>query len=77
MMNGSYGHDWGMSWGMHFFGLFFWVLIIAGFIFLLRSLIENKNHDALSNPIDTLKRRYAEGEIDKETYISMKKDMEL
>ena len=76
MINGSYGHDWGMGWGMHFFGLFFWVLVIVGFVFLLRSLIGSKGDDVLSDPIDTLKRRYAKGEIDKETYLNMKKDLE-
>ncbi len=74
MMNDGYG--WGMDWGMPFFGLFFWILIIAGVVFFVRWLMGRKEDDMQTNPLDILKRRYARGEINRETYERMKKDLE-
>lgn len=77
MMNGindSYG--WGMGWGMPFFGLFFWILIIVGIVALVRLIMKNKVDDVKESPQAILKKRYARGDIDKETYEQMKKDLE-
>ncbi|VAX14475.1 hypothetical protein MNBD_GAMMA24-853 [hydrothermal vent metagenome] len=73
MMNDGYG--WGMDWGMPFFGLFFWLLIVAGVVFLVRWIIGHKADDIQTRPLDILKQRYARGEIDRETYERMKKDL--
>ena len=77
MMNNTHNWDmgWGMGWGMPFFGMFFWLLIIAGIIFLIRWLAGNKQTDSQEKPLDILKRRYASGEIDQETYERIKKDL--
>jgi len=74
MMNDTYG--WGMGWGMPFFGLFFWILIIAGIVFLVRWLMGSPRNDTRENPLDILNRRYARGDIDQETFRQMKKDLE-
>jgi len=73
-MNDSYG--WGMGWGMPFFGLFFWILIIVGIVVLVRWLTGNKVDDVQESPLDILKKRYARGDIDRETYERIKKELE-
>jgi len=73
-MNDSYG--WGMGWGMPFFGLFFWILIIVGIVVLVRWLMGNKADDVQESPLDILKKRYARGDIDRETYERIKKELE-
>ncbi len=78
----EYGHmgDWG--WGVGFglgwiFPILFWVLIIWLVITLVRSRgdvtggSQHKNDDAL----DILRKRYASGEITKEQFEQMKKDL--
>lgn len=74
MMNN--GSGWDMGWGMPFFGLFFWALIIAGIVFLVRWIIGHKEGDVQTEPLDILRQRYARGEIDRETYERMKKDLQ-
>jgi len=76
MMNDSYGHGWGMDWGMPFFGLFFWIFIIAGIVFLVRWIMGSKADDVQESPLGILKKRYARGEIDRETYERIKKELE-
>jgi putative membrane protein len=74
MMNDTYG--WGMGWGMPFFGLFFWILIIAGIVFLVRWMMGNQQDSAQESALAILKKRYARGELNRETYERMKKDLE-
>ncbi len=75
-MMGS-GYDNGMMGGMWFFSLLFWILIIAGVVFIVRWLTE-RNRD-ISPPtesaLDVLKKRYARGEIDRDTFEQMKRDI--
>ncbi len=78
MMNGSYGEP--MGWGMHFMGPLFWIFIIVGVVLLVRWLMgsantDSKNH-AQESALEILNKRYARGEIDRETYERMKKDLE-
>ncbi len=78
MMNGHYGES--MGWGMPFMGPLFWVFIIVGVVLLARWLIgssntDNKNHGRQS-ALEILNKRYARGEIDRETYERMKQDLE-
>ena len=73
MMNNT--HDWGMGWGMPFSGLFFWILIIVGLVFLIRWIAGVKQAGNQENPLTILKRRYASGEIDRDTYERIKKDL--
>ena len=73
--------DWGMGWFGMIFMLFFWVLIIAGIVFLIRWLAQNtgsrKRADACagSQAMDTLKVRFAKGEITRDEFESMKKEI--
>lgn len=75
-----YGNSWGMphsmglGLGMGFLDIILWVVLIYFFVRLLRSpghFEKGGRKDAL----DILKERYAKGEMDKEKYESMKKDL--
>ena len=73
--------DWGMGWFGMIFMLLFWGLIIVGLVFLIRWLIQatgNRGHSCVntgSNAMDILKERYARGEINRDEFESMKKDL--
>lgn len=82
---------WGMGpgmmggWGMGWFGmvwmLVFWVLVLLGIVFLIKWLIKTTSSGKIdahtgSKAIDILKERYARGEISKEEFETMKKDLQ-
>ena len=75
----EYGHDWGFG-GMWLFPGLIWILVIVAIVYLVRGLFVQNNSVNKSGPGDSpltiLQRRYASGEIDKETYDRMKKDLE-
>ena len=72
MMLGNHGFmGGGFMW-------IFWIAVIVGIIFLVRWIVlQGKLTESRvdSNPLDILKRRYANGEIDKEEYERKKKDL--
>lgn len=83
---GGWGMWPGMMWGgpMGWFGMFFmsifWIAAIVGIIFLVRWLIQSTRGFkdtgfSTSRPLDILKERYAKGEINKEEFDRMKKDI--
>jgi len=79
MMNDWHGS---MMGGMWFFSILFWVLIIAGVVFIVKWFMDRDQDKAGSggneeSVLDILKKRYAKGEIDRETFEQMKKDIEL
>lgn len=62
---------WGMGWGM-------WVIpliIILAIYFLFKNNSRNKNGQSTESPLDILKKRYAKGEITKEQFEEMKKNI--
>lgn len=70
-------HDF-MFGGM-WFGWIFWIVLIALIIWLVVNQ-SNRNKQIYQPPqqdsaIDILKKRYAKGEISKEEYEQMKKDL--
>jgi putative membrane protein len=73
-------HNWIWGGGM-WFGWIFWVVIIGIIIWLLINQ-SNRNRNQfninphLESPMDILKKRYARGEISKEQFEQMKKDIE-
>lgn len=89
----GYGRGWGMmgpwmmgGWGFPLVGgigmLLFWALIIAGVVWLVQSLARGAGQPGTNAPtneslLDILKRRYAKGEITKEQFEEMKRDLSL
>jgi putative membrane protein len=73
------------GWGMGGFGmifmLIFWVLVIVGVIFLIRWLAQNtgkKGHSSTgtgSQAMDILKERYVRGDITRDQFETMKKEI--
>ncbi|MGD2053234.1 MAG: SHOCT domain-containing protein [Gammaproteobacteria bacterium] len=65
----------GMGIGMWIF----WLIIFIVFVLVVMLLISTGNRQistSAESPIDILKKRYANGDIDEEKYHSMKKELE-
>lgn len=76
MMN-NWNGAWMMS-GMWLTSGLFWIVIIAGVVLLVRWLAGLHGQGKTSpdeSPLEILKRRYANGEIDRETFGKMKQDI--
>ncbi len=74
MMNGLMMSPWGWI-----FMLIFWVLVIVALVYGIRWLAGRNRAEgdgAGRAPLDTLKERYARGEITREEFEQMKKDLE-
>jgi putative membrane protein len=73
--------DWGMGWFGMLFMLLFWVLVIVGIVFMVRWLVRNtgnRGHSGISTgsqALEILKERFARGEISRDEFESMKKDI--
>jgi putative membrane protein len=73
------GHGWMWGVGMGLGGLVmlaFWGLVILGVILLIRSVGGAHGGGWQETPLSLLKRRYAGGEITREQYEQMRKDLE-
>ena len=69
MMGGTYGLSW-------IFSLVFFVLIIVGVVLLIGWLVQQSSgRGEKKAPLDILKERYVKGEISKEEFDKMKKDL--
>jgi putative membrane protein len=72
-----WGHS--MGWFFPIIMLAFWIAVIIGIVFLVRWAISSANKDqgykSQESAIDILKKRYARGEINKEKFEDIKKDL--
>jgi putative membrane protein len=73
--------DWGgWGWGMGFgwiFMILFWALVILGIVALARWIFfTGSAGGAGRQPLDILKERYARGEITRDQYEQMRRDLE-
>jgi putative membrane protein len=85
MMGNYYGHMGGFGFGFGWiFMLIFWGLIIWAVFALVRGVTghgccghsHDENRHEGRNALDILKERYAKGEIPKEEFESIKKDLQ-
>lgn len=72
---------WLGGWLMMIFMLFFWVLVIVGIVLLARWLASRPTNGILQaghgeSAVEILKRRYASGEITREEFLEMRRDLE-
>ncbi len=70
-------YSWGCGMGLGM--LLFWVLLIAGFVMLVRCSRGSctcGNGKREKSALDLLKERYARGEIEKEEFEQKKQDLE-
>jgi putative membrane protein len=73
------GHGWMWGMGMGFGGLVmlaFWGVVVAGVILAIRSMGGFPGGQWHDTPLNMLKRRYAAGQLTREQYEQMRKDLE-
>jgi len=67
---------WGMGFGW-ILAILFWALILLGVAALAKWLFLGKRWpNSQGQPLDILKRRYARGELTREQYEQMRRDIE-
>lgn len=70
---GDYG--WGMGFGWIVM-LVFWVIVVAGLIFIVKGLVSGTGQTGKSETaLDILKKRYARGEITHEEYVKARDEL--
>ncbi len=90
-MMGGWGGRWGGGWGMPLLGLVFWALIVTGIVVGVVALVRRPapgagatgaapsapaaGAEATETPLAILKRRLASGEITREEYEALKKEV--
>jgi putative membrane protein len=67
-------HDFN-SFGGGWMMFFWWFLLIVLVFAAVRTLLNKNKKSNNENSLEILKRRYAKGEIDKEEFEKMKKDL--
>jgi len=72
-------HD--MGWGGMWLGWLIWIVVLLLIIYAVVRIVQNSQaRDRYQRPdetaLDILKKRYAKGEITKEQFDQMKKDLE-
>lgn len=72
---GNYGWGMGMGFGWLFM-IVFWMLVIAGIVFIVRLVAGGEKRNPEETALDILKKRYARGEISKEEFEEKKKAIE-
>ena len=70
----------GMGWGWIGLGMIhmilFWVLVILGIAALVRWLRSSPGSESGGRALEILKERYARGELTREQYEQMKRDLQ-
>lgn len=68
---------WWGAWGigMMLMMLLFWVLVIVGLVVGIRWLVSQGRASRSDSAVETLRQRYARGEINKDEFEAKKKDL--
>ena len=75
--NVPWGWTWGLGMGVGGLAMLaFWGALIVGVVLIARALGGGRRHRWHASPLDILKRRYAAGEVTREQYEQMRKDVE-
>lgn len=75
------GEGWGhmMNYGFGYGGIFMWIIFATILGLLIYFFIQNQKRShtpsPVDGPLDILKKRYAKGEISKDDFDRMKKDL--
>jgi len=74
-------HYWGWGFGWWFGGMImmvlFWIVVVVGILVLIRWLFgQSPGKRSSQSALEILKKRYARGEITKEEFENMKKDID-
>jgi len=80
MMSGGVMGSWGMGYGVFgfFVMLFVWVLIAARIVVAIRWIFHGavmKSPLRQESPLEILKRRSARGDIDREEFVTRKREL--
>lgn len=80
MMSGGFGMGWGNGWtGFAMIPMFlWWALIIALVVFLVKWLVSRRDESKrapASRALQILEERYARGEIRKDEFDAMRRDL--
>ena len=69
MMYWDYDYLSPFGWSWHIIMVFFWVLVIAATVILIKNTFANgKKEESGNSAVEILKERYAKGEIDKREF---------
>ena len=67
---------WGGSWGFwSIIGMLFWIALLAALVLLIVWLYKGVTGNTADSALDILRSRYAKGELTKEQYESMKREL--
>lgn len=69
---GHMGWSWGIFGALHM--ILWWVLVVLGIVVLAKWLLAGGRSSG-PRALEILKERYARGDIDKETFEQMKRDL--
>lgn len=72
MMDGQY---WNMHWGMGWGNWFLFLLVCLAIYLIFRNNVQIPGKGNEDTPMDILKKRYAKGEITREEFEEMKKEL--
>lgn len=74
MMNRN---NWGWGFGMMLLMSVFWIVLLAIIAFVVVRLLKSHQHDSFhkTNPLDIVKERYAKGDITKDEFEQLNKDL--
>jgi Predicted membrane protein len=73
---GNYGCGFGHGYGGMFMGILFLIALGVAIYFIIQTSKKSATGQGQETPVDILKKRYAKGEITKEEFDRMKKELE-